>query len=64
MWLSKTELHRNSASLADNGDHRRGLDNSSREVQVGLVFNDERLHRELDDRTSAEVEKADSRTTR
>ena len=57
--LFKTELHRNSATLArDSGGHwQDGLD----DLEIAtcgwvLWFNEERLHGELDDLTPAEVE--------
>jgi transposase InsO family protein len=57
MGLFKTELHRNPAPLADNGDHWRELD----DLEVATCawvswFNEERLHGELGDRSPGEVE--------
>jgi len=57
--LFKTELHRNSAALAVNGGHWKGLDDLE-VATCGWVgwFNEERLHGELNDLTPAEVEAA------
>ncbi|CAB4736122.1 unannotated protein [freshwater metagenome] len=51
------ELHRNPAALAANGGHWRGLDDLEIATS-GWVrwFNEERLHVELADCTSAEVD--------
>jgi putative transposase len=57
--LFKTELHRNSAALADNGGPWKGLDDLEIATCAWVSwFNIERLHGELQDRTPAEIEDA------
>jgi putative transposase len=57
MAIFKTELHRNPAVLAENGGHRKGLDDLEIATCAWVPwFNEERLHGELDYRTPSEVE--------
>ena len=57
MGIIKTELFRNPAARVDNGGPWKGLDDLEI-ATCALVcwFNEERLHRELDDHTPAEFE--------
>jgi len=57
MGLFKTELHRNPAALIANGGPWKGLDDLKIASCAWVSwFNEERLHKELDDRTAAEVD--------
>ena len=55
--LYKTELHRNPAALAANGEPWTGLDDLETATCAWVAwFNEERLHGELHDLTPAELE--------
>ena len=57
MGIFKTELHRKPAALAVNVGPRKGLDDLEIATCARVsLFNEERPHSGLDDRTPAEVE--------